>query len=342
MRCDKLIAHIPDGYTAYITDKEDMRYYSGFTGEGAVLISENFKAILTDGRYMVSAKRETDGFEVLEKLNHYEFVKENNLKLAFQPEAVSYGQYTKFKDIETTVLNVDFNELRRIKDDYEIDCLRKASEIAEKAYLEILPCIKEGVSEKEIAAKLDYIMALKGSEKPSFETICVGGKNTSMPHGIPSDYKLRSGDFVTLDFGAVYKGYHSDMTRTVVVKSVTDEMRNVYNIVLKAQTTAQETVKAGVSGKIVDLVARDIIKENGYSEYFRHSTGHGVGLKIHEYPVLSPNKDIILFENDVVSVEPGIYIDEKFGVRIENTVIVKENNCESLQKTSKELIILNN
>ena len=337
---DKLIPYLKDGFV-YLTEPEDMRYFAGFTGEGAVLISKDRKIILTDGRYMTSASRETSGFEIVGCVKHGEFIKENKMKILFKPD-ISYKKYETFKNdgIQAECLDINFDMLRRKKTADEIVCLKKAAQIADEAFLEILTFIDEGMTEKEVAARLDYIMALKGSEKPSFDTICIGGVNTCMPHGVPSDYKFKKGDFITMDFGATYKGYHSDMTRTVALGDVDEEMALVYEVVHIAQSETQKEIKAGLPAKDADKLARDIIAVNGFGEYFVHSTGHGVGLKIHEYPNLSQNSDLVLEEGDVVTVEPGIYIPEKFGVRIENTVIVTANGAESLQNTPKELIIL--
>ena len=338
---EKLIPYIKDGCFAYLTEPEDMKYFTGFTGEGGVLISENKKIILTDGRYITSAQREAKDCEIVNTINHSEYIKENNMKICFKPQ-MSYVDVKRLEEAGITIcpFDVDFDMLRRKKTEKEIEYMKKAAEIADEAFYEILTVIDEGMTEKEIAARIDYIMALKGSEKPSFETICVAGANTCMPHGVPSSYKLKKGDFITMDFGATYKGYHSDMTRTVALGDLTEEMALVYEVVHIAQNETQKEIKAGLKCSEIDSLAREIIKVNGYEEYFVHSTGHGVGLKIHEYPNLSQRSDDILQIGDVVTVEPGIYLPEKFGVRIENTVVVRENGAESLQNTPKDLIIL--
>lgn len=334
---EKLMPYIENKYI-YLSEKEDMKYFSGFTGEGAILVSRDRKIILTDGRYMTSARRETSGFEIINCVKHGEFIKENQMEILFKPE-ISYKKYEEFKDVGKCLeLNTDI--LRRKKTIEEIGYLKKAAQIADEAFIEILTFIDEGMTEREIAARLEYIMALKGSEAPSFETICIAGVNTCMPHGKPSDYKIKKGDFITMDFGATFNGYHSDMTRTVALGNIDEEMALVYEVVHIAQSETQKEIKSGKTSKEIDKLARDIIEVNGFKDYFVHSTGHGVGLKIHEYPNLSQNSDAILEEGDVVTVEPGIYIPEKFGVRIENTVIVTENGAESLQNTPKELIIL--
>ena len=224
--------------------------------------------------------------------------------------------------------------------DNEISNLQKAAEIAEKAYQETLNFIRPGQTEQEIAAFLNYKMASYGAQKPSFDTICISGKNTSLPHGVPSDKRICEGEFLTMDFGAVYNGYCSDMTRTVAIGYLSDEMEWVFDIVLRAQDTAERAIRPGMTAGEADEIARKIIVDAEYGEYFVHSTGHGVGLEIHEFPNLAPNRDTVLQNNQVVTVEPGIYLPEKFGVRIENTVVLTENGCKSLQKCDRELIIL--
>lgn len=341
MRINKLTDIIDDESVFYLTDSADMRYYSGFTGEGAVIVGKNERIILTDGRYTEKAESESN-FEVLNSLNHTEKLKSIGKSVIIQSESITYEKVRSFLNngIKISEQKVDFEELRSQKDDYEIECLKKAAEIAEKSLNDVLPFVKPGVTERELSAKLDYFMILNGGEKSSFDTIFISGKNTSMPHGVPGDNVIKDGDFVTVDFGCVYKGYCSDMTRTFAITYATDEMKNVYETVKVAQIDAQNSIKCGVYAKDVDKIARDYIKSKGYGEYFVHSTGHGVGLKIHEKPNLSPRSDVLLKENHIVTVEPGIYIPGKFGVRIENTVVVRTDFAECLQKFQKELIIL--
>ena len=200
--------------------------------------------------------------------------------------------------------------------------------------------IKVGVTEKEIALELDFYMLSHGAEAVSFETIAVSGKNSSMPHGVPTDKKIENGDFITMDFGAVYNGYHSDMTRTVIVGEPTEKQKEVYETVLKAQTEALAVLKAGVSGVDADKAARDIIDAKGYKENFGHGTGHGVGIEIHESPNLSPYSKAILETGNIVTVEPGIYIPDEFGVRIEDMALITEDGYINLTSCEKELIIL--
>ena len=218
--------------------------------------------------------------------------------------------------------------------------IKKAQQITEEAYTEVLNYIKPNVTEREIALELDYLMRKKGADGVSFSLITITGKNTSLPHGVPKDNTIKEGDFFLSDIGALYNGYHSDMTRTVAVKSATDEMEEIYNIVLKAQLSALETVKAGTKASVVDKTARDIISSYGYGEMFGHSTGHGVGLDIHEQPTVSINSETILSSGMVITVEPGIYIPNKFGVRIEDMVCVTKDGYENFATIDKSLIIV--
>ena len=246
----------------------------------------------------------------------------------------------KKEGLKLQTIDKNFDSLRVVKDESEIVSLKKAAAIAEEVFEEVLSFIKSGKTEKETAAFIDYQLKLKGADGNSFDTICVSGANSSLPHGVPTDKKFENGDFITMDFGCKVGGYCSDMTRTVALGFVTDEMAKVYDIVLAAQKKASEMVKAGVICKNIDKAARELIKENGYGENFAHGLGHGVGLKIHESPVLNTRSDEILEAGNIVTVEPGIYLPGKFGVRIENTLIVREDFGENLQKSSKELIIL--
>jgi Xaa-Pro aminopeptidase len=212
--------------------------------------------------------------------------------------------------------------------------------MAEKAFLEVLNFIREGVTEIQIAAELEYRMKLAGSKAPSFGTIVVSGENSSMPHGVPGSRVIRAGDFITMDFGAVYNGYRSDMTRTVAVGFATDEMQKVYETVLKANLAAIEAVREGVTAASVDLAARNVIKDAGYGEFFTHSTGHGVGLEVHETPTVSFKNENKLCSGQVITIKPGIYKIGKFGVRIEDMVVVTKNGCNNLTKAEKSLIII--
>ena len=351
---DKLFNELPESIDCVlITSNINRRYFTGMKSSDGTVIAFRDKAyLLIDFRYIEKARAVVDSAEVIEqrKLYHQlaELLRSHSVKnMAIESQTMTVSQLNvlkKFlKDIEiidTDVLSNAINVLRMVKDSYEISCIQKAQEIAEKAFEGILTFIKEGVTEREIAMEIERIMMLNGSEGVSFETIVLSGVNTSMPHGVPSDKKVQNGEFVLMDYGAVYNGYHSDMTRTVCVGEPTDEMRKIYNIVLDAQTSAINSAHAGMTGRELDWIARSIIDEAGYGEYFGHSLGHGVGMEIHEKPNASPSYKQILNENTVVTVEPGIYIAGKFGVRIEDFVILNKNGCINLTKCPKNIITL--
>ena len=233
-----------------------------------------------------------------------------------------------------------FTELRPSKSAEEQECLRAAQKISEKALEEVLGLIRPGITEREIAAELNYRMMKYGAEGNSFDTISITGAKTSMPHGVPGDEKVKDGDFVTMDFGCLYQGYCSDMTRTVAVGHVTDEMRKVYGIVLEAQLAGIAHARAGIPGCEIDKAARDVIVKAGYGPYFGHSFGHSLGLDIHEPPFAAPTGKAIMPVGCAVSAEPGIYLPGKFGVRIEDVLILHEDGCEDIASAPKELIIL--
>lgn len=340
-RINRLLSKTEPNETVYLKNPENIKYFSNFDGEGALIISENKRILLTDGRYTEIAKKTADGFEIIETVNHFEELKKTGGKVIFEPD-LAYNTYEKISNsgITCSKAEIDFDVIRSVKDKTETDLLKKAAMIAEKSLEQVLEFITVGAKENELRAKLEYFMMLNGGDATSFDTIFISGNKTSLPHGTPSEKVLEKGDFVTVDFGCRYKGYCSDMTRTFALGSVTDEMKEIYETVLLAKNETEKFIKAGVKAFDCDKIARDIIKDKGYGSNFIHSTGHGVGLKIHEYPYLSPKSESVLEENNVVTVEPGIYIENKMGVRIENTVIVKKDGCEKLQNFSEKLIIL--
>lgn len=335
-----------------VSDFANRRYLTGFPSSyGFVLKLINKTFLFVDGRYITAAKNTvSDEIETIcikdLFLQINEILKQNKISKLFVEDTVSVAEFNNFKEkfcceVEPSkeIVSV-LQKSRSVKTDSEILNIIKAQEIAEKAFTEILNYIKVGVSEKQIANQLDFFMRDYNSEGIAFETICVSGKNSALPHGVPSEKLVENGDFITLDFGAVYNGYRSDMTRTIAVSYATDEMQNVYNTVLKAQNSAIEEIKSGITAAFVDAATRNIIKDNGYGDYFTHSTGHGVGIEIHEYPNVSFKNNDLLLENQIITVEPGIYLPEKFGVRIEDMVLVKNNSHQNLTKVAKTLIIL--
>lgn len=352
-RLERLFKNYSGADCALITSDINRRYFTGMKSSAGVVLAFPEKAyLLIDFRYIEKARETVKDAEVIElkKLGAQlsELINNHGAKsIGIESETMTVkelGAYTHFFPSlmidSSDALSNAISAMRMIKDADEIACIKKAQEIAEKSLEQLMDMIKPGVTEREIALELDHLMYLNGAEDLSFETIVLSGANTSMPHGVPSDKKIRSGEFVLMDFGAVWNGYHSDMTRTVCVGEPTDEMRKVYDIVLRAQEAGINAAKAGITGNELDAAARDIIVEEGYGECFGHSLGHGVGMEIHEKPNASPNYKLHLEKGCVVTVEPGIYIAGRFGVRIEDFVILTENGCENMTKCAKNLIIL--
>ncbi|MBQ4131358.1 MAG: aminopeptidase P family protein [Clostridia bacterium] len=326
-------------------------YLSGFHSSlGYLFITKGEAALFVDGRYIEAAKKGVnENVEVRLFTNISEQAKEflgDKIDTLVVETIIAVANVTTFekqfgkKILPNSELDKELYSLRSVKTEYEIECITKAQRMAEKAFLEVLNFIREGVTEIQIAAELEYRMKLAGSKAPSFGTIVVSGEKSSMPHGVPDDKVVRAGDFITMDFGAIYKGYHSDMTRTVAVGYATDEMQKVYNTVLKANLSAFDAVREGAFIKDVDLAARNVIKQAGYGEFFTHSTGHGVGLENHETPTVSYKNENKLLSNQVITIEPGIYLEGKFGVRIEDMAVVTKNGCNNLTKAEKSLIII--
>ena len=338
---------------ALIVSPENSFYFTDFaSSDGFLLVSADRAVFITDGRYIEAAQKTVKNCEVMLQSQTISQIKDvltalGAKSVAVEAERMTLKQYAEFARALDGIdivcdgeLDIAIDKIRSIKSEAQVEKIIKAQRIAEAAFEHMLTFIKEGVTEKEVALELDYYMLSHGADGLSFETIAVSGKNSSKPHGVPSDKKIEKGDFVTMDFGAVVEGYHSDMTRTVAVGFVTDEQKNVYETVLKAQEAAQAAASSGVCCADVDKAARDVIENAGYGEYFNHSTGHGVGVEIHEYPRLSKLCKSALSVGNIVTDEPGIYIPEKFGVRIEDMLLITENGCENLTRAPKELIIL--
>lgn len=339
--------HDADG--VIIVQPENLRYFSAFTGgEGALVIGLDQAVLWTDSRYTEQAANQSGAWydiknhhnalsaSIRSSLNDMEIgvaAYEENFLTHFMYENISDGALCGF-------LPCDLTSLRAVKEPYELKATRKASNIADRAFADLLPYIKPGVTEKELAARLESNMLLLGSEEKSFTTIVASGKRSAMPHGTASPKVVEAGDFVTFDFGAVWGGYHSDITRTVVVGKASQAQKDFYNLILEGQKLGVSLIKAGVSRREVDFAVRNYFARYHVSQYFTHSLGHGTGLEIHEQPVLSPRSTGVLEENMIVTVEPGLYIEGKFGVRIEDSVAVTANGCEILTKTPKDLMEL--
>lgn len=339
----------------YITNRYNIRFFTGFSGTtGSLYIDrEGRKYFFTDFRYVEQAKRECEpkGVEIIKtERNSLEtvanFIKKTGAKkIGIESKEVTLEFYKKIVEklswIELKEITDEILILRMRKSREEIEMVKKAAEIADVAYSEIIKEIKEGVSEKQIAAKLEYIMKMSGADDKSFDTIVASGYRSAMPHGVASSKKIGNNEFVKIDFGCYFNGYVSDMTRTVFYgDSISEKHIEVYNTVLEAQILGLKAVAAGVKANSVDSAAREYIVSKGYGENFGHGLGHGIGLEIHEMPYLSPSFETILEENMLVTIEPGIYIEGFGGVRIEDDVIVKSGGCEVINRSSKELRII--
>ena len=336
---------------ALITKRENYMYLSGFSGTSANLLITDKKAyLLTDFRYVEQAAKQAPLFEIVQHKSDildtiFEIVNSEGIKkLGFEDQSVTFNQYKgyadKMKNTELFSIGSAVDDLRAIKDEQEIEIIDKAVQIADAAFEHVLTMIKPGITELDVAVELEYKMKKLGASGASFETIVASGIRSSMPHGIASEKKLELGDTITMDFGAMYNHYCSDMTRTVFLGQPKEEMLNIYTIVLNAQLTSERGAIRGRTGKEVDKLARDIIYGNGYEGKFGHGLGHGVGLEIHESPRLSIGGERILENNMAVTIEPGIYVEGLGGVRIEDTIIIKDDNPMVLTKSTKEIIIL--
>ena len=333
-----------------ITDPYNLRYYTGFRGgEGIAVVTKNSNILITDSRYTEAAEKESD-FEVREfnKKNPLkelisEIIRTDNVqKVGFEDLSISFDDYRRYNSyIDSMIPLGDALILpRQIKTPEEIEMLRMAEHIGDLAFEDVLKILKPGMTELEVAAELEYSMKKHGAEGLSFDTIAASGVNSSMPHAIPSSKKIENGDFLTMDFGCKYNGYCSDMTRTVCIGKADEEQKKVYNIVLSAQLAVLEKLKPGMTCKEVDSIARDYIATEGYGDYFGHGLGHGVGLYIHESPAFNTRDESIVKPNMIETDEPGIYLPGRFGVRIEDMILITEDGCESLAKSPKELIEL--
>ena len=339
---------------ALIMSEENICYFTSFHSSNGYLIVTGEKAyFFTDSRYIEAAQNKiTSCDEVLllksmkEELVPF-IASLNKNELFVEAERITLSRYTELKSLFSGVtvngngeLDKKISEIRTVKKDEQVNTIIKAQRIAEKAFDYILTFIKEGVTEKEVALTLEYFMLKNGADALSFDTIAVSGKNSSMPHGVPTDKKIEKGDFITMDYGAVCDFYHSDMTRTVAVGEVSSKQIEVYETVLKAQEEAFRVMKAGVPCKDVDKAARDTIVNAGYGECFGHGLGHGVGVEIHELPSLNPSSGAILEVGNIVTNEPGIYLPGEFGVRIEDMALITEDGYENLTLSEKKLIVL--
>ncbi len=328
----------------YINSRANIFYYSGFTSEDARLVITPKECLLfTDSRYTIQAKNQARDFAVCDIGDLEKIIKDIGVEsLGFEEDYLTVKELYKLNKIAQKVFpaGTKISNPRRVKDKKEISKIAAAEALGDAAFSYIIERIKPGISEHEIALDLEYFMRKNGAEGLSFETIAASGKRSAMPHGVASDKQIEKGDFLTLDFGCVLDGYCSDMTRTVIIGAPSIRQREIYDIVLNAQMTACEKISEGMECRVVDAVARDIIANGGFGDNFGHSLGHSVGIEIHETPNLSPKSEDILVPGNVVTVEPGIYIEDFGGVRIEDLVVIGEKNTVNLTKSPKELIII--
>ena len=349
----QIAAKLPEyGIDAMLLNSEPGEFYAvGFHGEGNVVVTAEACYYFTDSRYIEAAHSLVTGAEIAmtDRNRNYramvqEIIEKHGIqKLGFEEEYLSVSAYHMWEaglTAELVPAQKLVNSLRAAKDQEEIALMVKAQEITDRAFDEICKFIQPGMTEQEIAAKLQYDMLRFGAEKMSFDPIVVSGPNGSLPHGVPSSKQVQKGEFLTMDFGCKYGGYCSDMTRTVALGEPTEEMKKVYQIVLEAQLAGIAVTRAGVPGTSIDAAARKVIADAGYGDNFGHGYGHSLGIEIHESPNANTRDNTLLPVGAVVSAEPGIYLPGKFGVRIEDVTILREDGCEILTKSPKDLIIL--
>ena len=355
-RLERLQSRIAEvGGCGIITDEVNRRYFTQMkSSAGTVLVFPEESYLIIDSRYIEKARATAVGCTViLEGRGEERFAQMNELikkhgakEIAIDSQTCTVSQLAHYRSKLEADIPADgrfgklIRQIRMVKSPDETEKMIAAQRIAEQGFEFMLGYIKEGLTEKEMQLKLDYFMLSHGAEALSFDTIVLSGPNTSMPHGVPSERRVQKGEFVLMDFGAVVDGYHSDMTRTVCVGEPTDKMRKVYDIVLKAQQAGINALKADITGKDFDAAARDIIEAAGYGDKFGHSLGHGVGMEIHEEPYGSPVSNAVIPENSVITIEPGIYLEGEFGVRIEDFAIVRAGGCENMTLAPKQLICL--
>ena len=333
-----------------LTSPINRRWAAGFpSSAGALVVTMGEGVFITDSRYTEAARAAIEGLTIvqIEGGQPYaacigEVLARNQVRrLGFEEHWMTVGAYTAYQKKLTTELvpaSAVLDDLRASKTPAEYALMRRAQEITDRTFAEILPLITPAHTERALAAEIVYRLMKHGAERPAFDPIVVSGPRSSMPHGTPGDHRLTG--FVTMDFGAVYEGYTADMTRTVCVGAPTEEMRRVYEIVLEAQAAGIAEARAGVPGREIDRAARDVITAAGYGDYFGHGFGHSLGLEVHESFRAAPTEERVLPQGAVLSAEPGIYLPGKFGVRIEDTLYLTEAGCEILTKTPKNFIIL--
>lgn len=327
------------------------RYVTGFTGSaGFALITATEAILITDFRYVTQVKEQAPHMTLVEYKGFiFQAVAEQCKKLgvtalAFEQDHLTFAQHKELQDrlegIATKPVSGLVEKLRMIKDQDELNMIRHAAQIADRTFAQIIQEIKPGMKEKDVAMRLEFLMREMGASSSSFDIIVASGKRSALPHGTASDKVLEKGDLVTMDFGALYQGYASDITRTIMLGQPSEKQKEIYDIVLEAGKRSIAAIRPGITGIEADAAARDYIAQHGYGDFFGHGTGHGLGLEVHEAPRLSVQGDMVLKAGMVVTVEPGIYLADLGGVRIEDDVVVTESGCEVLTHSTKELIII--
>ncbi len=341
-----------DNHGALITSDISRRYFCGFkSSAGVILVTKERSYLIIDSRYYDKARERVSDCQVIlmddMRTQLMELmIKHDIRRLSVESSYMTLREFEEYKEKlyyaeldNSSWLSDKISGMRVIKSSDEVQLILRAQRIAEKAFERLLERMRKGMTEKQVAALLNYYMMDCGADDLSFETIAASGVNSASPHAVPTDKPLQNGEFLTLDFGAVVDGYHSDMTRTLVIGEPTPEMEELYNAVLYANLDGLKAVRADVGGKLVDSVARSTLQGwGGYDKYFGHGLGHGVGLEIHEAPTLSRKSSSVLREGMIVTVEPGAYISGKYGVRIEDMVLVTKDGCDNLTTTTKNLI----
>ncbi|HLQ73784.1 MAG TPA: Xaa-Pro peptidase family protein [Bacillota bacterium] len=333
-----------------ISNPMNRRYATGFTGTaGIALVSQNDARFITDFRYVEQANDQATSFKIIEHTSAIETELNKQLKLmnaervAFEKETVTYSTYERLKkslEVELVPFAQMIESLRLIKTEEELEVMKQAAQIADDAYDHIQKYIKAGVREIDIATELEFFMRKQGATSSSFDIIVASGERSALPHGVASNKRIENGELVTLDYGALFNGYCSDITRTIAVGEISEELNDIYHTVLNAQLKGVEQIGPHMTGQEADAIPRDYIDAKGYGQYFGHSTGHGIGLDVHEAPRLSKLSTTELKCGMVVTVEPGIYINNVGGCRIEDEIVITETGNERLTHSTKELIIL--
>ena len=335
----------------YVTNLTNVRYLTGFTGSaGSMLILENEQYFFSDGRYKEQSREQIKNCQIqivgsshvmgIEKLG----VLKSDINIGFESDHVSVTMFNSFKKLLSQVnwhaTSGIIEKIAAVKDMHEIESLKTAIEITDTVFKKIIPELKVGAIEKDISAKISYLFKTNGAEGDSYESIIGSGFLGALPHARPTDKAFEKGDFVVMDFGALYNGYHADMTRTVVIGEATDRHKEIYDIVLESQLAGINVAKAGITGEELDSACRNVIEKSGYGDKFIHSTGHGIGLEVHTHPRISQYNKKPLLENYVVTIEPGIYIEGWGGVRIEDDCWIQQNGCVPLNSSTKEMLVL--